>query len=242
MIWILVTALTLAGLAGILLAPAMATKPGLKEHSTSFAAGVLITVILTHVVPESMTEEHRHGGAIILAGFIAMMLLQQKVLKADPCCGHEHAKHAGLPSYLAMVACSVNDALILHALPGPDETLFWAMCAHKITASFALVMLLGETSARLGTAMQMLYLAIFVAITPVVLLITHAVHLPHGLMHYPVALGAGALLYVVCGGMIPRVEHLAQDGRQRVLVTFLAGALITVLVEVVAPHHHGHAH
>ncbi len=37
-----------------------------------------------------------------------MMFLQQKVLKADPCCGHEHAKHAGLPSYLALVGEQVT--------------------------------------------------------------------------------------------------------------------------------------
>lgn len=235
----LVIALLAAGLAGVCLAPLLANRPGLRAHCTSFAAGILLAVILAHVIPETLEADQRFGGAIILVGFVAMMFLQQKVLKADPCCGHEHAKHAGLPSYLALVACSINDGLILSKIPGTGDGLFWAMCGHKLTACFALVLLLRETSAGLSSAMRNLYMILFVAITPVVILLADQLTFLEHRVHYVVGLGAGALLYVICGGMIPRVEHSAQDGRKWVLAAFLLGAATMVTVQLLAPHPHG---
>lgn len=235
MVEITVIALVAAGLAGVFLAPALLRRPALQAHCTAFAAGVLLTVIMTHVVPESLGEDYRFGGTLILVGFVAMMLLQQKVLKADPCCGHEHARHAGLPSYLAMVVCSVNDGVILtigESIPAP---LLWAMCAHKFTSSFALVMLLRETSGS-AKGTPWLFLLVFVLITPAVVL-AGELEILQSPLHYLVPVGAGALLYVICGGLVPRVEHLAQEGQQRVLPTFIIGAAVTILVELAVPHH-----
>lgn len=245
MIWTTVLAMTLAGLAGVLLAPALAKRRAFADLCTAFAAGVLLTIILVHVLPESVQKDHQAGGALILVGFVAMMLLQQKVLKADPCCGHEHHKHAGLPSYLALMACSINDGILLHheitAHTGNVwvSPLFWAMCGHKLTASFALVMLLKETSGGLTSGLRMLYMLVFVAITPAVILLAENLQFLKDSMHYLVAVGAGALLYVIFGGMIPRVEHLAHEGKSnKVFVTFLIGVSITVALELSSAHSH----
>ena len=245
MIWTTVVAMTLAGLAGVLLAPALAKRRALADLCTAFAAGVLLTIILVHVLPESVQKDHQTGGVLILIGFVAMMLLQQKVLKADPCCGHEHHKHAGLPSYLALMACSINDGILLHheitAHMGNVwvSTLFWAMCGHKLTASFALVMLLKETSGGLTSGLRMLYMLVFVAITPAVILLAENLQFLNNAMHYLVAIGAGALLYVIFGGMIPRVEHLAHGGKSnKVFITFLIGVSITIALELSSAHSH----
>jgi zinc transporter ZupT len=235
----LVIALLAAGLGGVFLAPVLAGRPGLRAHCTSFAAGILLAVILAHVIPETLDADPTYGGAIILVGFIAMMFLQQKVLKADPCCGHEHAKHAGLPSYLALVACSINDGMILSSIPGPEDGLFWAMFGHKLTACFALVLLLRETSAGLSTAMRNLYMILFVSITPAVILLADQLNFLKDYIPYVVGLGAGSLLYVICGGMIPRVEHSAQEGRKWVLAAFLLGAATMITVQLLDPHDHG---
>lgn len=246
----LVIAMTLAGLAGILLAPMLSRNPRLGEHCTAFAAGVLIAVVITHVIPEAVVNRPHVGGGLVLLGFIAMMLLQQKVLRADPCCGHDHARKAFLPSYLSMVACSINDGVILQEIPGLGEPLFWAMAGHKITASFALVVLLRETRSELSERLQWIYLIGFVLITPAVLLLASSLGVVKPYMPFVVAVGAGALLYVICSGLVPRVEHLAQDGKNRVLGTFLVATAISVVVELWAPHHHhdhhhhgdGHSH
>ncbi|MEE2886186.1 MAG: hypothetical protein VX951_02030 [Planctomycetota bacterium] len=245
MIWTTVIAITLAGLLGVLLAPALATRRALTDLCTAFAAGVLLTIILVHVLPESVEKDQQAGGALILVGFVAMMLLQQKVLKADPCCGHEHHKHAGLPSYLALVACSINDGILLHhEIAAHIESvwtsaLFWAMCGHKLTASFALVMLLKETSGGLKSGMRMVYMLVFVAITPAVILLAENLRFLNESMHYVVAVGAGALLYVIFGGMVPRVEHLAHEGKSnKVFITFLIGVGITVALELSSSHSH----
>lgn len=245
MIWTTVIAITLAGLLGVLLAPALATRRALTDLCTAFAAGVLLTIILVHVLPESVEKDQQTGGALILVGFVAMMLLQQKVLKADPCCGHEHHKHAGLPSYLALVACSINDGILLHHEIAAHienvwaSALFWAMCGHKLTASFALVMLLKETSGGLKSGMRIIYMLVFVAITPAVILLAENLRFLNESMHYVVAVGAGALLYVIFGGMVPRVEHLAHEGKSnKVFITFLIGVGITVALELSSSHSH----
>lgn len=245
MIWTTVISITLAGLLGVFLAPALANRRTLTSLCTAFAAGVLLTIILVHVLPESVAKDSQAGGALILAGFVAMMLLQQKVLKADPCCGHEHHKHAGLPSYLALVACSINDGILLHHEVDAHiqsvwtSPLFWAMCGHKLTASFALVMLLKETSGGLKSSMQRIYMLVFVAITPAVILAAEHLQFLHDSMHYVVAVGAGALLYVIFGGMIPRVEHLAHEGKSnKVFLTFFVGVAITVVLELSGSHSH----
>lgn len=238
MVWTTVIALTVAGLLGVFLAPSLAGRPGLRDRCTAFAGGVLLTMIIAHVIPESVLRDHRYGGAVMLLGFIAMMFLQQKVIKADPCCGHEHAKHAGLPSYLALMACSINDGIILHPVKSPTDPLLWGMCIHKMTAAFALVMLLRQTSAGLKASIHLVYMMIFVLITPVVVLASKQLVFLQDHMHYVVALAAGALLYVVGGGMIPLVEHKAKEGRSGVLLAFLLAVAITILVELVAPHHH----
>jgi len=245
MIWTTVLAMTLAGLVGVFLAPALANRRALADLCTAFAAGVLLTIILVHVLPESVEKDRQAGGALILVGFVAMMLLQQKVLKADPCCGHEHHKHAGLPSYLALMACSINDGILLHheitAHTGNVwvSALFWAMCGHKMTASFALVMLLKETSSGLTSGLRMLYMLVFVGITPAVILLAENLQFLNESMHYVVAVGAGALLYVIFGGMVPRVEHLAHEGKSnKVFITFLAGVGITVALELSSAHSH----
>ncbi len=242
--WTLAIILCLAGLCGVLLAPLAARRPSLRAHSLAFAAGVLITVIVAHVIPEAMAHKPHVAGALIMLGFVAMMILQQKVLKADPCCGHDHdhAKHAGIPSYLALVACSINDGILMLADKEPSlgSPLLWAMCAHKITASFALLWLLQETSTGLKPAMRMLYMLIFVMVTPATLLLLSqgSADLEHT-MSYVVAVGAGALLYVISSGMVPRVEHTAKEsGKGQVLVTFLIAVAITLAVENAAPHHH----
>lgn len=245
MIWTTVIAITLAGLLGVLSAPALANRPAFRDLCIAFAAGVLLTVILVHVLPHAVEDDPKIGGALILVGFVAMMILQQKVLKADPCCGHEHHKHAGLPSYLALVACSINDGILLtpheinHHLDNVwVNPLFWAMCGHKLTASFALVMLLKETSGGLKSSLRMVYMLVFVAITPTVILLASELQSLKESMHYAVAIGGGALLYVIFGGMIPRVEHLATEGKSnRVFVAFLFGVGITIALELSGGSH-----
>ena len=101
-----------ATLAGVLFAPVIARNRSLYSLGVAFAAGTLLTMVLAHVLPETMAQS-AHAPVLFVLGFVAMLLLHQHVLRADPCCGHEHAQHAGLPSFVALSVCSFNDGVML---------------------------------------------------------------------------------------------------------------------------------
>ncbi len=231
--------LAAASFLGFLLVPLLSRRPVLHTASTAFAAGTLLTVILMHVLPEAMGLVAAAPTLFVL-GFVGMMLLQQHVLKADPCCGHEHAAHAGWPSYAAMALCSFNDGVVMHHEHdfGLGSPLLWGMAVHKITASFALIMLLnalGEGRGGLGGPTSMV---VFSAITPVTMLLAHQLELIQPYMGYVLAISGGALLYVIVGSMVPRVEHVARAGRWPVIGAFLFAVLLSVAFDTLGGHEH----
>ena len=110
-----------------MLAPVLAKRRVLHSICVAFAAGTLLTLVLAHVLPEAQAET-QYATILFILGFVAMLLLQQRFLQADPCCGHEHSDRAGLPSFLAMALCSVNDGILVHGAmaDGFASPLLWA--------------------------------------------------------------------------------------------------------------------
>jgi zinc transporter ZupT len=235
--------LAAASFAGFLLVPWLDRNPTWRAAGTAFAAGTLLTIVLAHLLPEAMHDAPQ-APATFVVGFVAMMLLHQHVLKADPCCGHEHQAHAGWPSYAAMALCSFNDGIVSapsaleHGIAAPT---LWGMAIHKITSSFALVMLLrglGSAGRTIGGAVSM---AAFSLITPATLLGASAFEGWRQPMAYVLAASGGALLYVVAGSMVPRVEHVARERRGPILAAFLLGVLGTVVFGLLEHGHPAHA-
>jgi zinc transporter ZupT len=234
--------LLLATLAGVLFAPAIARSRGLYSLGVAFAAGTLLTMVLTHVLPEAMAAT-AHAPIVFVLGFVAMLLLHQHVLRADPCCGHEHAQHAALPSFIALSVCSFNDGVMLssEADAGLASPMVWAMAVHECNAGFALFVLLRETGGGAVRGVRRLYLLLFTLTAPVTMLALH-VHQDQPWVPYVLAFSAGALLYVVAGSLVPRVEHVAREGRAPVISAFLAAVLLNVGLALWQPHDHGLDH
>jgi len=241
MVVILAIALALAGGVGVALAPLLERNRRLHSVGLAFTAGTLLSMILLHVMPEAMAHSE-HAAIFLLVGFAAMMVLHQRGLDADPCCGHEHVRHAGLPSYLALCLCSVNDAVVMSSDvdSGFGSPLFWALAIHKATAAFALLMLLREVGTRRRRTLA-LYMLGFLLVTPLALVLAAQLHDAIDLWASALALSAGALLYVIAGSFVPRVEHMAREHVAPVLSTFLVAVLVSVGVELAAPHSTAHA-
>ena len=241
MVLILASALLLAACAGIAVAPLLARTPMLYRLGVAFAAGTLLTLTLAHVLPEALAAASQ-AGTLFVVGFVVMMLLQQHVLEADPCCGHQLGRHAALPSFLAMSLCSFNDGILVYADAerGFASPLVWAMVLHKITSSFALVVLLREV-ATLSTLTRATLFTVFVLVTPLAMVLASELAAMAPVMPYLLALSGGALFYVIGSSLVPRVEHGARVGKA-VLTAFLAGVLLNVAIEVFAPHAHGPGH
>ena len=240
MVFGLATAVFVAGLAGVCLAPLLSRNRALHSAGLAFAAGTLLSMILLHVVPQAFELAPDRAALLIVVGFVLMMALHQRALQADPCCGHEHARHAGLPSFVALCLCSLNDGMVLSSDIGRGlaSPLLWAMCIHKAMASFALFMLLKEVGLWHRRGIGMLYMAGFLVVTPISLLLATQLAEATEVWGLALALAAGALLYVVAGSLVPRVEHLAREGLGPVFATFLAAILINVAAEIIAPHDH----
>ena len=238
--WLPALFLAVASFLGFLVVPWLQKNPVWHAAGTAFAAGTLLTIVLTHILPEAMAEA-KAASSIFVLGFVVMMLLHQHVLKADPCCGHEHVAHAGWPSYAAMALCSVNDGIVsapAAAEHGIGAPALWGMAIHKVTSSFALVILLRGLGKGSHSIDGVLSMALFSLITPVTLLGASALQSWRVPMAYVLAVSGGALLYVVAGSMVPRVEHVAREGRGPILAAFLLGVLATVGFGAFDHHHH----
>lgn len=238
--------LLLATLAGVLFAPVIARNRGVYSLGVAFAAGTLLTMILVHVLPEAMAES-AHAPIMFVLGFVGMLLLHQHVLRADPCCGHEHAQHAGFPSFLALTLCSLNDGILLsgEADLGLRSPLLWAMAIHECNAGFALFVLLRETAGPGAHWTSRWYLLVFALTAPLTMLFLSGLEQPW--IPYLLAFSAGSLLYVVAGSLVPRVEHVAREGRAPVITAFLVAVLVNVGLHLWNPHDHdahdhGHHH
>ena len=229
--------LLLAALAGIGFAPALSRRPMLRAMAVAFTAGTLLTMILVHVLPEAMASVPAAPVPFVL-GFVAMLLLHQHVLHADPCCGHEHTQHAGLPSFLALALCSVNDGFVLafDADAGLRSPLLWGLAVHEALAGFALFVLLREV----GVAATRIYLLGFPFVAPAALLVAASLQGTFTWMAYVLAASGGALLYVVAGSLVPRVEHVAREKRAPVLAAFLLAVALNIGLELWHGAHHDH--
>jgi zinc transporter ZupT len=246
MLFAIAVALAAAGGVGIFLAPVLAKRRVLHSICVAFAAGTLLTMVLVHVLPEAQAET-RYATILFVLGFVAMLLLQQRVLQADPCCGHEHTERAGLPSFLAMALCSINDGILVH---GAAESAFaspllWALLAHRMTASFSLSMLLKEIEGHHSPhdhrlSEHRLYLAIFVLLTPIVFLLSSQLTFFTPWVPHVMALAGGALLYVLAASLVPRVEHVAVEDKAPVLITFLLAVLLNIGLATLGDSEHEH--
>ena len=168
--FVLAAILAVASLLGLAAAPRMLRSDRLRRLGLAFATGTLLAVVIGHVLPEAMAGSDR-AAWWFLGGFVLMMLVHQHVLKADPCCGHEHVQHAALPSFLALALCSLNDGVLLYAdrAHGLGSPILWALAVHKATAAFSLYLLLREV-ARPARALRWVYLGAFVALAPLTFL------------------------------------------------------------------------
>jgi len=243
MVIMFATALLIAGVVGIGLAPILAHSDQLRSAGVAFAAGTLLSMILLHVMPEAFAAEPDHAAMLMVLGFIGMMAAHQRGLSADPCCGHEHVRRAGLPSFLAVCLCSLNDGIILSADidRGLGSSLLWALCIHKVMASFALFVLLKEVGLWKRRTIGFLYMGGYLLVTPIALFMATQLAAATEIWGMALALAAGALLYVVAGSLVPRVEHLAREGPA--LAAFIVAVMLSIGSNVLGPHTHPtHAH
>ena len=144
----------------------------------SFSGGFLLTIIFTHILPESY-EMNSNTGFFILIGFMLQLVLEYFSKGAEH--GHTHINDHGM---VARFPIAIFLSLCLHAFVEAiplNQThihsdhvnstygLFWGVFVHKIPVAIALKTILDASG--LSKQKSWMYLLIFGLTAPVGLLI-----------------------------------------------------------------------
>ena len=234
--------LALATIVGFGIAPAVLAREGLRRFATVFAAGILLGLLIAHLLPEVFVLAPHLAPPLLLAGFAAMMLIQQRVLRTDPCCSHEHLPHAGLSALAALGLCATNDGVLLGGDTGGDglaNPLLWGLAVHKVVAAFAFATLLQNLTPVPPRSRQILYGIVFVAISPVAYAATSLLTGWTTAIAAATAIASGALLYVLVSGLLPQVEHHARHAFGTTFAAFTLALAASAGLQFALPHDHG---
>ncbi|MCG8574219.1 MAG: ZIP family metal transporter [Flavobacteriales bacterium] len=139
----------------------------------SFSGGFLLTIIFTHILPESYETLGLQAGYFILVGFLLQLILEYFSKGAEH--GHAHLHESSLSSsFPLMIFISLSLHAFIEAIPlnhgghSHTEQLYWGVFLHKIPVAVTLKTIFkayGYTSKK-----SWLYLAIFGLMAPLGLL------------------------------------------------------------------------
>lgn len=213
-----------------------------------FAAGVLLGAAFLHMAPEAFRIIGGSTGFFILAGFLALYIMEKYVAvhicEARGCDVHAFgtlgwAAFTGLSVHGLMDGIALGAAVLLSAAPtGAEATshrafgaiVFLAIFAHKGPSALALASILKEE--KRGTRRILLMNIAFALMTPIGALLTYSslALLDSRAVGIATAVSVGTFLHIALSDLLPEV-HKHLGNRNRNLLAFLAGLAMMVLVQ-----------
>ncbi len=132
----------------------------------SFSGGFLLTIIFTHILPESY-KEMEYTGYFILLGFILQLILEYFSKGAEHGHTHLHDKelisHFPIAIFLSLSLHAFIEAIPLnhfgHAHDNQLHDLYWGVFIHKIPVAIALKTILDASG--VSKRKSWIYLIIF---------------------------------------------------------------------------------
>jgi len=141
----------------------------------SFSGGYLLTIIFTHILPETYHTLGREAGFFILAGFLLQLLLEYFSQGVEH--GHAHTHGIG-KTFPIVLFLSLAIHAFVEAVPlvsqGHDGhihaevDLFWGIFLHKVPVAVALMTVF--KASELTQIKSWIYLAVFGLMAPLGLL------------------------------------------------------------------------
>lgn len=228
-----VTVLTLTG--GLL--------PLVREWSQStvrlllaFGTGVLLGAAFFHMIPVATHSLGDDVGVWVLAGFLAIWVLERFIMMHP--CEEEHCSfhHMGMAAFFGITLHSLIDGLALGAgvaIPSLSVAVTAAIVLHKLPASVSLAGILLHCQyprRRIFTMILIFALAtpIGAAVSFFLLRDISGVALPAA-----VALSAGTFLAIATADLLPQI-HSKPEGRFRNLAALFVGLLVISFADEVA--------
>jgi len=170
----------------------------------SFSGGYLLTIIFTHILPETYADYGSKVGFYILVGFLVQLVLEYFSQGAEH--GHTHTHGIG-KSFPLIIFLSLSLHAFIEAIPiitplveqahhhHQSNGLFWGIFLHKVPVAIALMTIFkasGQSNLK-----SWIYLLAFGLMAPAGLLfgsyLTQAVHIETG---WIMAIAIGMFLHI----------------------------------------------
>jgi zinc transporter ZupT len=196
----------------------------------SAGAGVLLGAAFVHMLPLAAESLGRAAGLPILAGFLAIFVLEQFFL-VDPCeevgCevhGFGFAAFLGITFHALIDGVAVGSSLIVPNLAPP---VFLAIVIHKIPAAFSLCSILLLAGYPRGRAL--LHICGYATATPIGAILSYLFlrGLNQEVIAVAIGVSAGSFLAIATSDLLPQV-HRESAPRVATLALLLVGVAVMI--------------
>jgi zinc transporter ZupT len=196
----------------------------------SAGAGVLLGAAFVHMLPLAAESLGRAAGLPILAGFLAIFVLEQFFL-VDPCeeVGCEvhsfgFAAFLGITFHALIDGVAVGSSLIVPNLAPP---VFLAIVVHKIPAAFSLCSILLLAGYRRDRAL--LHICGYSTATPIGAILSYLFlrGLNQEVIAVAIGVSAGSFLAIATGDLLPQL-HREGVPRGATLALLLVGVAVMI--------------
>jgi zinc transporter ZupT len=199
-LWLKIVGLVLSVITGGVLVEIFKKASRLKLL-LSFSGGFLLTIIFTHILPETYLENGKVLGFFILIGFLLQLVLEYFSKGVEH--GHTHSGDNGHEhrTFPLAIFISLSIHAFIEAIPLEDhghahaDNLIYGVILHKIPVAVALMTIL--RSSGFNRSASWIYLVGFSLMAPLGLLLGES--LLHGLdvdPHYVLAIAVGMFLHI----------------------------------------------
>lgn len=202
-------------------------------HFMSFAAGVLITVSLMHILPEAY-EMNSQAPYLVLIGFMALYI-SNRIL--DKHRFHEHSQERISIGIIPMVGIGIHSFLdgVIYTVTF-NVSIFTGVLAaigmvlHEFPEGIVTFLLLERAGFSRKKAIIWSLIAAAIS-TPLGTLISFPFinRIDRGDLGLMLAFSAGALLYVGATHLLPAVES---EDREHTLFSLLSGIAVAVIIVI----------
>lgn len=168
-LWIKIVGLFLSVVIGGILVAIFQKKAHLKLL-LSFSGGFLLTIIFSHILPESYELHGSVTGYFILIGFLLQLVLEYFSKGAEHGHTHIHADDPLLKTFPLAIFLSLCIHAFIESVPldihghTHVEDLFWGVILHKIPVAVALMTIL--LASGLSSLKSWIYLIVFALMAP----------------------------------------------------------------------------
>lgn len=139
----------------------------------SFSGGFLLTIIFTHILPETYAETGAKTGYFILIGFLLQLVLEYFSQGAEH--GHTHINSASKKIFPLAIFVSLSVHAFIESIPLDHhghhhvDDLFWGVFLHKIPVAVALKTIFKVSG--YSSLQSWIYLSVFALTAPLGLLL-----------------------------------------------------------------------